>query len=158
MYLDNPKRLFMDLYRIKTMYCYMVACAEDGEDENLQNLLSIVGCNRGELHYGGEGSCRWDLEQCDTEEERQQKIKDSRKIDAIYKQIQKELNAKYVIQCRECGYTWFMSRKSKYVKLLLDKELKSGLKCFCNGRLDAFTMKKWLKDNKIDLKEITRYM
>ena len=34
MYLENPKRLFKDLYNLPTMYCYMVACAEDGEDEN----------------------------------------------------------------------------------------------------------------------------
>lgn len=157
MYLDNPRKLYMDLYHLPTMYCYMVACAEDGMDNDLQNLLSIVSCNRGELHYGGEGSCRWDLEQCDTEQEREQKIKDSRMIDWIYRQIQKELNAKYVMQCRECGYAWFYSRKTKYITEV-QKGSKSKVKCCCNGRLDVFTMDEWLRYNKIDLKEITRFM
>ena len=67
MYLDNPKKLFKDLYNLPTMYCYMVACAEDGDSEKLQSLFSIVSCNRGELHEGGEGSERWNLENCETE-------------------------------------------------------------------------------------------
>ena len=158
MYLDNAGKLYMDLYRLPTMYCYMVACAEDGDDDKLQSLLSIVSCNRGELHYGGEGSCRWDLEQCDTEEERQQKMTDARKIDTIYRQIQRELKAKYVIECQECCYVWFMERKSKTVKELMEKGNKAGVKCFCNGMLKAYTMEEWLKMRKIDLKEITRYM
>ena len=59
MYLENPKKLFNDLYKLPTMRNYMVACEEDGMDEDLQNLFSIVGCNRGEVHDGGEGSERW---------------------------------------------------------------------------------------------------
>ena len=35
MYLENPKKLFNDLYNIPTMRNYMVACAEDGMDEDL---------------------------------------------------------------------------------------------------------------------------
>ena len=157
MYLDNPRKLFKDLQNLPTMYTYMEACEADGEDEDLQNLFSIVGCNRGELHYGGEGSCRWDLQQYDTEEERQQTIKDSRMIDWIYKQIQKELKAKYVMQCRDCGYAWFYSRKTKYITEV-QNGAKSKVKCYCSGRLDVFTMEEWLKINKIDLKEVTRYM
>ena len=142
------------------MRCYMVACAEDNMDEDLQNLLSIVGCNRGELHYGGEGSCRWDLEQYDTEKERQQVIKDSRMIDAIYRQIQKELKAKYVVQCMNCGYVWFYSKRSKCITSALENDTNtySSFKCFCNGTLSVYTMEEWCLSEGIDLKEITRYM
>jgi hypothetical protein len=158
MYLENPKKLFNDLYDLPTMYNYMVACAEDGQDEDLQNLFSIVGCNRGELHYGEEGSCRWDLQQYDTEEDRQQVIKDSRTLDAIYKQIQKEINAKYVIQCEACHHAWFTNRRSKCVKSLTEEGMNSGWKCFCKGNLQVYTMEEWCLDEGINIKEITRYM
>lgn len=161
MYLENPKRLFKDLYNLPTMYCYMVACAEDGEDENLQNLLSIVGCNHGELHKGGEGSCRWDLEQYDTEKDRQQVIKDSRTIDWIYKVIQKELKAKYVMECGNCGECYFYLKKPKYS--VIDQESDGGShyicgKCKKENTLSVYTMESWLADKGIDLKEVTRYM
>lgn len=160
MYLENPKKLFKDLYNIPTMTDYMVACAEDGEDENLQNLLSIVGCNRGELHDGGEGSERWNLEYCETQEEINQKYKDSRMIDAIYKQIQKELKAKYVAQCESCKYAWFYQRYSKCISSALNNDTNtySTYKCFCKGKLKVYTMEEWCLSEGIDLKEITRYM
>ena len=158
MYLENPKKLFNDLYKLPTMYCYMVGCAEDGMDEDLTNLFSIVGCNRGELHYGGEGSCRWDLEQYDTEEQREQVVKDSRMIDAIYKQIQKEINAKYVIQCEKCHHAWFTNRNTKCVKALREKGRNADWKCFCKGNLQVYTMEEWCLAEHIDLKEVARYM
>lgn len=158
MYLENPKKLFKDLYNLPTMRNYMVACEEDGNDEDLQNLLSIVGCNRGEVHYGGEGSERWNLEYCETEQERQQILKDSRVIDAIYKQIQKELNAKYVIQCESCHHAWFTNRRSKCIKSLVEEGRNSGWKCFCKGNLQAYNMEQWLKQNNLNTKELTRYM
>lgn len=158
MYLNNPKKLFNDLYNLPTMYGYMVACAEDGEDESLQSLLSIVSCNRGEVHYGGEGSIGWNLEYCETAKEREQILKDSKMIDAIYKQIQKELNAKYVIQCESCHYAWFTSRNTKCVKSLRENGRNSSWKCFCKGNLQVYTMKEWCLSKEIDLKEITRFM
>ena len=160
MYLENPKKLFKDLYNLPTMYCYMVACAEDGEDENLQNLLSIVGCNVNEVHYGGEGSCRWDLEQYDTEKDRQQVLKDANALKAIYKQIQKELKAKYVAQCESCKYAWFYQRYSKCISSALDSDTNtySTYKCFCKGKLKVYTMEEWCLSEGINLKEITRYM
>ena len=160
MYLENPKKLFKDLKNIPTMYSYMVACAEDGENENLRNLLSIVGCNRGELHEGGEGSERWNLEYCETQEEVNQKYKDSRMIDAIYKQIQKELKAKYVAQCENCKHAWFYQRYSKCISSALDSDTNtySTYKCFCKGKLKVYTMEEWCTSEGIDLKEITRYM
>ena len=160
MYLENPKKLFKDLYNLPTMYCYMVACAEDGEDENLQNLLSIVGCNHGELHEGGEGSCRWDLEQYDTEKDRQQVIKDSRTIDWIYKVIQKELKAKYVMECGNCGECYFYQKKPKYA----GSDTSDGGEHYICGEckkentLNIYTMESWLNDKNIDLNEVTRYM
>jgi hypothetical protein len=158
MYLENPKKLFNDLYNLPTMYCYMVACAEDGMDEDLQNLFSIVSCNRGEVHNGGEGSERWNLEYCETQEEVDQIYKDSRMIDAIYKQIQKEINAKYVIQCESCHHAWFTTRNTKCVKSLREEGRNSGWKCFCKGNLQVYTMEEWCLDEGINLKEITRFM
>lgn len=160
MYLDNPKKLFKDLKNIHTMYCYMVACDEDGDSDDLQSLFSIVSCNRGELHYGGEGSCRWDLEQYDTEEDRQRVIKDSRTIDWIYKQIQKELKAKYVMECGNCGECYFYQRKPKYT----GSDTTDGGEHYICGEcrkentLNIYTMDSWLASKNIDLKEITRYM
>ena len=159
MYLENPKRLFNDLYNLPTMCCYMVACAEDGEDENLQNLLSIVGCNHGKAYYGSD-SGRWDLEQYDTEKDRQQVLKDANALKAIYKQIQKELKAKYVAQCENCKHAWFYQRYSKCISSALDSDTDtySTYKCFCKGKLKVYTMEEWCLSEGIDLKEITRYM
>ena len=158
MYLENPKKLFNDLYNIPTMRNYMVACEEDGMDEDLQNLFRIVSCNRGEVHDGGEGSERWNLEYCETQEEVNQIYKDSRMIDAIYKQIQKEINAKYVIQCESCHHAWFTARNTKCVKSLREEGRNSGWKCFCKGNLQVYTMEEWCLGEGIDLKEITRFM
>ena len=161
MYLDNPKKLFKDLYNLPTMYNYMVACAEDGQDEELPSLLSIVSCNRGEVHYGGEGSCRWDLEQYDTEKEREQVIKDSRTIDWIWKVIQKELKANYVMECGNCGQTWFYQRMPKYTKL--DQEGDGGNYYFCGrckkeNTIHVYTMESWLHDKNTSIEEITRWI
>lgn len=65
MYLNNTKKLFTALFNLPTMRNYMVACRDDGMQDDLSNLLSIVDCNRNEVHHGGEGSLRWDLEQCE---------------------------------------------------------------------------------------------
>lgn len=159
MYLENPKRLFKDLYNLPTMYCYMVACAEDGEDENLQNLLSIISCNHGKAYYGSD-SDRWDLEQYDTEKDRQQVLKDANALKAIYKQIQKELKAKYVAQCESCKHAWFYQRYSKCISSALDSDTNtySTYKCFCKGKLKVYTMEEWCLSEGIDLKEIIRYM
>ena len=160
MYLDNPKKLFKDLKNIDTMYCYMVACEEDGDSEKLQSLFSIVGCNRGELHEGGEGSERWNLENCGTEKERRQVIADSRMIDGIYKIIQKELKAKYVMKCGNCGTCYFYQKKPKYA----GSDISDGGEHYICGNckkentLNIYTMESWLNDKNIDLNEVTRYM
>ena len=161
MYLDNPKKLFKDLKNIDTMRCYMVACEEDGESENLRNLFSIVSCNRGELHEGGEGSERWNLENCETEKEKQQVIKDSRTIAWIYKVIQKELKAKYVMECGNCGKCYFYQKKPKYA--VIDQDSDGGSHYICGNckkenTLNIYTMESWLNDKNTDLKEVTRYM
>ena len=127
MYLDNPKKLFDDLINIPTMYDYMVACAEDNMQDDLENLISIVKYNHGEIHCGGEGSCRWDLEMYDEEKDRQQVIKDDRTMCYIWKEIQKEQNAKYTLTCKKCGYVWYYSKKPKYEK---------GYTCCCGGDIE----------------------
>lgn len=115
MYLNNTKKLFDDLYAIPTMYDYMVACAEDGMQDDLENLISIVKYNQGELHEGGEGSLRWDLEEYEYDEQaRQQVIKDARTMTRIWLIIQKELRSKYVMVCDNCGATAFYTRRPKY--------------------------------------------
>ena len=147
MYLDNSKKLFKDLKALPTMSCYMVACEEDGDSENLRNLFSIVGCNRGKAYYGSD-SDRWNLEQYDTEKDRQQVIKDSRTIDRIYKIIQKELKAKYVMECGNCGKCYFYQKKPKYA----GSDTSDGGEhyicgdCRKENTLNIYTMESWLHD------------
>ena len=115
MYLENPKKLFSDLYNIPTMRDYMVSCKEDNMDEDLSNLIGIVDCNRDLLNDGDmNGSCRWDLSQCETEQDREQMLNDYRKINWIWKIIKKEQNAKYILTCQKCGHVWYYSKKPKY--------------------------------------------
>ena len=114
MYLDNPSKLYKDLYSLPTMYCYMVAVAEDGQENDLSNLISIVECNVNELHDGGYGSSRWDLSLCETEDEKQQIRKDAKKIVSISEQIKREQKAKYIMRCLHCRRVYYYSRKPKY--------------------------------------------
>jgi len=148
MYLDNPKKLFDDLYAIPTMYHFMVACAEDGMSEDLTNLISIVKHHHDELHDGGEGSCAWDLDQCETEKEREQLYKDHSRINRIWKVIQKELRSKYVICCG-CGMTSFLSRRLKY-------DIKDYYCGKCKNKiLSLYTFEEWLVGENIynDIKQ-----
>ena len=160
MYLNNPKKLFDDLYHIPTMCDYMETVLDDGMEDDLANLISIVSCNRNEVHYGGEGSCRWDLEQYDTEEERQQVIKDSRMMNAIYKEIKKELNSKYVVQCMNCGYVWFYSKRSKCITSALESDTNtySKYKCFCKGTLNVYTFEEWVISENLDIDKLKRWL
>ena len=99
MYIDNPKKLFDDLIKIETMYDYMVAVEEDGQQDDLENLISIVYHHKDELWESGgrgEGSSRWDLAQFEfepPEERRKYRRKlynDSRKLKKIWATLQKE--------------------------------------------------------------------
>lgn len=149
MYLNNTKKLFDDLYAIPTMYHYMVACAEDGMQDDLENLISIVKYNQGELHEGGEyGSLRWDLEMCDGDEEKQQVIKDARKMTMIWLQIQKELRSKYVMVCDNCGATAFYTRRPKY-----DLDNYYCGKCK-NEHLTMYTFDEWCRSKGVNYAKI----
>ncbi len=115
MYLNNPKKLFDDLKKMPTMYDYMISCKEDGMQDDLENLISIVECNRDLLNDGDmNGSCRWDLSECETKEQREQMTKDHRKINWIWREIQRELKSKYVMECGNCKSAYFYQKKPKY--------------------------------------------
>lgn len=156
MYLENPKKLFEDLYDLPTMYDYMVACKEDGMHNNISNLISIAFCNRNQVHDGGEGSERWNLEYCETEQEKQQIIKDSKVLNAICVQIKKELKAKYVIQCESCHYAWFAQTNTKCVKSVREHGRQSGFKCFCKSSLMLYNMDEWCEAEHIDIHRLRK--
>ena len=156
MYLENPKKLFEDLYDLPTMYDYMVTCKEDGMHNNISNLISIAFCNRNQVQNGGEGSERWNLEYCETEEEKQQIIKDTNILSAICTQIKKELKAKYVIQCETCKYAWFAQTNTKCVKSLREQGTQSGFKCFCKSSLQLYTMEEWCNNECIDIQALRK--
>lgn len=139
MYLDNPKKLFNDLKNIPTMFGYMEACEEDDGQDDLANLISIVSENRDLLNDGDmNGSIRWDLSECETKEDRQQKIKDHRRINWIWKQIKKELKAKYVMECGKCKTVFFYQKKPKYE---VSKYVCGKCK---NKKLSLYTFEEWL--------------
>jgi hypothetical protein len=102
------------------------------------------------LHYGGEGSSRWDLEEYDTEKDRQQVIKDDRRMAWIWKTIQKELKSKYVMCCG-CGMTAFYTRKPRYNI----KEYYCG-RCK-NDFLSLYTFEEWATGENI-YNDIKRYL
>lgn len=122
MYIDNPKKLFKDLMNIHTMQDYMEAVEDDGMENDLGNMISIVEYNKDELWdsngLGGEGNLRWDLadfEGMDDEEQlRAEMIGDSRKLKRIWRIIQKELGSKCLLICSKCGDKYFYTKKPKY--------------------------------------------
>lgn len=160
MYLDNPKKLFDDLKAIPTMYNYMESCEEDGQENDLENLIGIVDCYHDQLNDGDmNGSCRWDLSTCETEQERQQMLTDYRTINWIWKQIKKELKAKYVVVCMKCGYAWFYQKRSKCITSACESDTNtySKYKCYCGGKLNVYTFEEWLiGENKYN--DVRRYL
>lgn len=158
MYLNNPKKLFDDLYHIGTMNGYMDAVYDDGNSENLKELISVTEYNIDCATSGD--STRWekydstfDLDTLihSTKEiaERiaynKQIDEDFRTLKRIYKTIQKELNSKYVMFCDSCGATVFYSRKPKY-----DPENYYCYKCK-NETLTLLPLHDWLKLKNIEL-------
>lgn len=97
MYLDNPKRLFNDLYAIPTMSTYMDAVAEDGDDENLNDLIDVIEYNI-ELSTSGD-SARWGKMQTDTDivtflknsKELMERVKYNQQIDEDLKRLKQIL-------------------------------------------------------------------
>lgn len=102
---------------------YMEAVEEDRQQEDLENLISIVDYNRDALwdnsgYVGGDGSERWNLGNFENMEDEQQKrnqmIADSRKINWIWSVIKRELSSKYVLVCGNCGKNYFNIRRPRY--------------------------------------------
>ena len=140
MYLDNPKKLFNDLCLIPTMSGYMDAVADDGDAENLDDLISVVEYNI-ELATSGD-SARWEKMETRTDivnflknsKELAERIKHNQQLDDDYKrlkqilrQIRKEQDAKYTLTCNKCGHVWYYSKKPKY---------DNGYTCKCGGNVE----------------------
>lgn len=117
MYLDNPKRLFKDLLEINTLYSYMIACKDDGEQDNLNNLISIVNHQLDAAKSGQ--SSMWEDEDCDYE-------KDYNQLKQIAYTIKKEKSAKYILTCLKCGEKFYYAKKPKY-------DIKDYKCCYCKG-------------------------
>lgn len=116
MYLENVQKLFKDIQSIPTMADYAEAVIEDGMENDLANLISIVQCYSGELHDGDiNGSCRWDLSQCETEKERQQMIEDDKAMTRIKRQLDYELSSTYIMICTKCRQGAYYKRKPRYI-------------------------------------------
>ena len=135
MYIDNPKKLFDDLINIPTMYDYMVAVEEDGQQNDLYNLVSIVYHNIDQVWDGfGEGSLRWDVDLGD----KQQILKDSKVLKNIWNTIKRELNSKYIIKCINCGKQYFYQKKPVYT---IDKYMCG--ECKSKGALELLPFEEW---------------
>ena len=140
MYINNPRKLFNDLYNIPTMSSYMEAVDEDGDAENLEDLISIVEYNI-ELATSGD-SMRWEKMETRTDivsflknsKELAERVRYNQQLDDDYKRlkqilriIRKEQSAKYTMTCPKCGHVWFYSKKPKY---------ENGYKCKCGGDIE----------------------
>ena len=157
MFIDNTKELFKRLHNIPALTGYMDAVEDDDMQDDLVDLISIIKYNVTEpLHYGGEGSIRWDLQQCENEQEEEELIRDYNRIKAIYRRIQKELNAKYILQCTKCGHNYFKSKNSSRVKDVRENGKNARVVCQCRGALKVLTMEEWCKQNNINLEKLKR--
>ena len=108
MYINNPKKLFEDLINIDTIDSYMAAIEDDGNSNNLSELINVV-YNEKDQAFDGTSS-RWDVELGD----KQQILKDKITLNGIWNTIQRELNSKYVLVCENCGKEYFYNKKPKY--------------------------------------------
>lgn len=103
-YLKGPNELFNDMNEIHTMKDYMKCIVADGMADDLINLVDVVRWHMDQIVFGG--STRWDTEGRDNEE-RLQLLVDIEKIKEIHREIQRELNSRYVMVCNHCGDTYF---------------------------------------------------
>lgn len=156
MYIDDTKKLFEDLIKINTMYDYMVAVEEDKQQDDLENLISIVYFNKDELWDSTEGgygsSLRWDLGDFegmkDEQKLRNGMIADSRKIKRIWNIIKRELCSKYLLVCSNCGAKYFYMKKPKYQanKYMCPK-------CKKTGSIKLLTFEEWATPEMVYIKE-----
>lgn len=155
MYINNPKKLFEDLIKIPTMYDYMVAVEEDGQQDDLSNLISIVYNQKDELWdsngYGGEGNLRWNLADFEGMEDEQklrnEMIADSQTLKRIWRIIQKELNSKYVLVCNNCGAEYLYTKQPRY-----PAERYKCTNCGTVGALELIPFEQWATPEILNLK------
>lgn len=155
MYINNPKKLFEDLIKIPTMYDYMVAVEEDGQQDDLSNLVSIVYNQKDELWdsngYGGEGNLRWNLADFegmkDEQKLRNEMIADSQSLKRIWRIIQKELNSKYVLVCNNCDVEYLYTKQPRY-----PAERYKCTNCGTVGSLELIPFEQWATPEILNLK------
>lgn len=111
MYIDNTERLFKDLKNIDTIRGYMEAVEDDGMQNDLSNLISIINDNLDKAVSGDNDT--WSTEDLDYVEVQRLK-EDYHKLLQINHIIQREKEGKYKIQCNNCNYSFFFIRKPKY--------------------------------------------
>lgn len=111
MYIDNTEKLFKDLKNIDTIRGYMEAVEDDGMQDNLSNLISIINDNLDKAVSGDNDT--WSTEDLDYIEVQRLK-EDYHKLLQINHIIQREKKGKYKIQCSNCNYSFFFIRKPKY--------------------------------------------
>ena len=156
MYINNPKKLFEDLINIPTMYDYMVATKEDGQQDDLSNLVSIVYNQKDELwdsnHSYGEGSTRWDLAgfegMSDEQKLRNEMIADSNMLKRIWRVIQKELNSKFVLVCNNCDAEYLYNKQPKY-----PAGKYKCTNCGMVGSLELIPFEQWATPEILNLKQ-----
>ena len=145
MYINNPKKLFEDLINIDTIYCYMTAIEDDGNSNNLSELISVVYNEKDQVFDGT--SSRWDIELGN----KQQILKDNKLVNIIWNTIQRELNSKYILVCENCGKEYFYNKKPKYS---LDKYKCS--ECKVENSLQLLPFEQWASPEIMNLR--SRYV
>lgn len=146
MYINNPQKLFEDLYKIHTMEDYMDAVRDSGMKDDLYNMVSIVYYHKDALwdsqNLGGEGNLRWDLADFegmkDEQKLRNEMIDDSNKLKRIWRILKRELNNKYVLVCNNCEAEYFYSKKPRY-----SAEKYICTKCKEVGALELVPFEEW---------------
>ena len=121
MYINNHKKLFEDLTSIHTIALYM-GRIDDFAKDSLDDLISIIYYHKDELwdsnECGGEGSSLWDLADFegmkDEKKLRKEMIADSNTLKRMWLIIQRELAAKYIVRCENCGEEYFYLKGPKY--------------------------------------------
>ena len=145
MYIDNPKKLFEDLINIDTIYSYMAAIEDDGNSNNLSELISVIYNEKDQVFDGT--SSRWDIELGN----KQQILKDNKLVNVIWNIIQRELNSKYILVCENCGKEYFYNKKPKYS---LDRYKCS--ECKAENSLQLLPFEQWASPEIMNLR--SRYV
>lgn len=155
MYINNPKKLFEDLINIPTMYDYMVAVEEDGMKDDLSNMIDIVYHHKDQLWDSnesiGEGFTRWNLADFEGMEDEQklrnEMIADSQALKRIWRILKRELSAKYVLVCNNCGAEYLYTKQPRY-----PAERYKCTNCGTVGALELIPFEQWATPEILTLK------